>query len=103
MKDTGLFKKIRGVVKKIPKGKVATYGQVGKLSGINDARKVGWAIYNNQNPAVPCHRVVFKDGSLAENFSLGGWKEQKLRLMKDGVEFESEKRVNLDKYLWEPK
>jgi len=93
-----LFTKIRDAVALIPKGKVSTYGEVAKYVGSKDARKVGWAVYGNQNRAVPCHRVVAKDGSLAEKFSLGGWQEQKQRLENDGIEFSEEKKVDLDKY-----
>lgn len=95
-----LFEQIRDVVKQIPKGKVATYGLIAQKVGSKDARKVGWAIYNNQDPTIPCHRVVKKNGDLAENFSLGGLMEQKLRLEKDGIVFSTEKKVDLEKYLW---
>lgn len=97
-----LFKIIRKIVSEIPEGKVSTYGQIARVAGTKDARKVGWAIHNNQDPKVPCHRVVKKDGSVAENFSLGGWEEQKNRLVKEGVRFVSEKQVDLKKHLWVP-
>lgn len=96
----GLFNKIRKVVKKIPKGKVATYGQIAKMVGTADARKVGWALYGNQDPKIPCHRVVKKDGSLAENYSLGGWKEQANHLTAEGIKLEKPQKVNLTKYRW---
>ncbi len=99
--NTSLFKQIRSIVAQIPEGKVATYGQIAKLAGIDDARKVGWAVYGNQDKNVPCHRVVNKEGKLAEKFSLGGWQEQKARLKMDGIEFSEEKCVDLDKYLWQ--
>ena len=95
-----LFKNIREIVAKIPSGKVATYGQIAKLVGTKDARKVGWAVYGNQNPDVPCHRVVFSNGGLAEKYSLGGWEEQKERLLREGVEFSDEKTVDMKKHLW---
>lgn len=98
-----LFTKIRKMVSKIPKGRVATYGQIGRMVGISDARKVGWAVYGNQNVKVPCHRVVFADGRLSPNFSLGGYKEQKKRLQIDGVKFVKPTQVDLSKYLWESK
>jgi methylated-DNA-protein-cysteine methyltransferase-like protein len=97
-----LFIKIRSLVAQIPKGKVSTYGNIAKMAGTDDARKTGWAIYNNQDPKIPCHRVVFKDGSLAEECSLGGWQEQKARLKKDGVIFKEEKNVDMKKCLWRP-
>ncbi|MCL5004267.1 MAG: methylated-DNA--[protein]-cysteine S-methyltransferase [Patescibacteria group bacterium] len=95
-----MFERIRNVVKRIPKGKVATYGQIASLVGIRDARKVGWAVFGNQDVNIPCHRVVFANGSLAKNYSLGGYLEQKRRLWKDGVKFSSEYRVDLERYLW---
>lgn len=98
---SGLFDEIREVVKTIPKGKVATYGQVANLVGTKDARKVGWALHGNQNKSIPCHRVIRGDGTLAENFSLGGAKHQQELLEIDGVVFSTPKKVNLDKYLWQ--
>jgi len=99
-KNEGIFLKIRKAVSKIPRGKVATYGQIALMVGITDARKVGWAIYGNNDPKIPCHRVVFADGSLAINYSLGGYKEQKSRLMAEEIKFEEEMKVDLSKYLW---
>ena len=80
-----VFVKIKELVKEIPEGKVSTYGNVARAVGIDNPRVVGWALRGNQNKLVPCHRVVKKDGYLATNFSLGGWREQRRRLMKDGV------------------
>ena len=55
--------KIYAVVKKIPKGSVLTYGQVAKKAGNPKAyRAVGNILNKNQNPEIPCHRVVRKDG-----------------------------------------
>lgn len=98
-KKENLFAKIRRVVSKIPRGKVLTYGQVAQMVGIKDARKVGWAVYGNQDEKVPCHRVVFADGYLATNYSLGGWQEQKKRLEMEGVKFIGEAKVDLEKSL----
>lgn len=89
------FDQVYAITKKIPKGKVATYGQVASILGTKDARKVGWALHANKDPEIPCHRVVNKDGGVAQNYSFGDWREQKRRLEEEGVEFESEKRVNL--------
>ena len=100
MKKKPLFEEIRAMVAKIPEGKVSTYGTIAKLVGTKDARKVGWAVYGNQDPNVPCHRVVNREGYLAKDFSLGGWEEQKRRLEPEGIEFTEENRVNLEKHLW---
>jgi len=95
-----IFHKIRRAVSQIPKGKVSTYGLLAEACGIKDARLVGWSVWGNKDPKIPCHRIVNKDGYLAEKFSLGGWKEQRKRLENDGVEFSEKKRVNLKKYLF---
>jgi len=66
------FERVYDVVKKIPAGKVMTYGQVAELVGTKDARKVGFALHANNKSEVPCHRVVNKEGKLAENFAFNG-------------------------------
>jgi methylated-DNA-protein-cysteine methyltransferase-like protein len=101
VKRPGLFEQIREVVKQIPRGKVATYGQIAKAIGLRDARKVGWAMWGNQDPEIPCHRVVKAGGYLAEKYSLGGWKEQARRLKEDGVRVSDKNRVDMDKHGWE--
>lgn len=95
--DTSLFDQIRLVVKKIPKGKVLTYGDVARIVGITDSRKVGWALHGNQDEEIPCHRVVKKNGFIAANYSLGGGAEQKRRLEVEGVKFISEMQVDMTK------
>lgn len=98
----GVFEQIREKVKLIPKGKVTTYGAIANSLNMRDSRKVGWAIYGNQDNTIPCHRVVAKDGSLAKKFSLGGIAEHRKRLEEDGIFFEELDKVNLSKYLWTP-
>jgi methylated-DNA-protein-cysteine methyltransferase-like protein len=98
-KKSELFERVYKVVCKIPSGKVATYGQIAKNLGTPDARKIGWALHANKDPKIPCHRVVNKDGRLAPNFAFNGWKEQKMRLLEEGVKFIDEMHVDLDKYL----
>ncbi len=89
------FEKIYSLVTRIPKGKVMTYGQISKLTNINNPRVVGFALHLNKNPKIiPCHRVVHFDGSLAKDYAFGGLQAQKERLEKEGVRFLKEK-VNL--------
>ncbi len=73
------FDRVYEIVKQIPRGKVTTYGAVAKLAGSPRAsRQVGWALHNNPQPGIiPCHRVVFKDGSLTNGFAFGGRDVQK--------------------------
>ena len=85
------FQRVYEMVKKIPKGEVMTYGDVGKALGTRDYRRVGQALHANKNPDVPCHRVVFADGHLAPNYAFGGAEEQKKRLVAEGVEFVGDK------------
>ncbi len=92
------FEQVYEVVKKIPKGKVMTYGQVAKAIQTRDARRVGQALHANKDKNVPCHRVVFSDGKLAAGYAFGGEGEQRRRLADEGVIFCGD-RVDLDKCL----
>ena len=90
------FEKIYEVVKNIPKGKVATYGQVARLAGNPRwSRVVGYALHNNPAPGmIPCHRVV----KVAEIFAFGGGEVQRQLLEAEGVVFELNGRIDLEKY-----
>jgi O-6-methylguanine DNA methyltransferase len=85
--------KIFNYVSKIPKGKVTTYGKIAKKIGTS-ARAVGKFLHKNKNPKkVPCHRVVFSDGSLSKNYAFGGIKKQKELLLKEKVKFSKDKAL----------
>ena len=94
------FEKIYEVVKTIPKGKVATYGQVALLAGNPRwARVVGYALHVNPEPGViPCHRVVNRFGKTSVAFAFGGEDMQRRLLEEEGVVFESDGTVDLKKY-----
>lgn len=96
------FEKIYEQVKKIPAGKVATYGQIAMLAGNPRwSRVVGYALHNNPEPGViPCHRVVKKDGSLTPAFAFGGENVQRDLLLSEGVVFIDDHRVDMDKCRW---
>lgn len=105
-KREGLFEEVYKLVRKIPKGKVSTYGIVAKQIGTSDARKIGWALAANSDKKTPCHRVVNKEGGLAKNFGSslvekGGWEVQKEYLLAEGVRFKDETHVDLEKCLYE--
>lgn len=95
-----VFEQIYEVVKKIPKGRVATYGQVAFLAGNPRwARVVGYALHNNPLPGViPCHRVVNREGRVATNFAFGGGATQRELLEKEGIIFEPDGHIDLDKF-----
>ena len=94
------FEKIYEVVKSIPKGKVATYGQVALLAGNPRwARVVGYALHVNPEPGIiPCHRVVNREGKVAPGFAFGGEGVQRQLLESEGIVFESDGRIDLGKY-----
>lgn len=90
-----VFEQIYKIVSKIPKGKVLTYGDIAIELGLNP-RVVGYALHANKNSKlVPCHRVVFKDGSLSKGYAFGGKDIQKKLLVNEGVNF-IEGKVNLE-------
>lgn len=93
------FQEIYKMVKQIPAGKVATYGQIAEKLKV-DPRVVGWALHANKSTEIPCHRVVDRAGRLAPNFAFDGWQEQKRRLQFEGIEFKEEMKVDLIKCLW---
>lgn len=88
------------LVKTIPAGKVATYGQIAELLGNPRlSRQVGWALHANRSADVPCHRVVNREGRLAPNFAFDGEEEQWRRLTSEGITFKGT-NVNLARHLW---
>ena len=91
------FSRVYQLTKRIPAGKVVTYGWLAKKLGSREARKVGFALHANRDPQVPCHRVVNRKGELAKNFGWGGWQEQKRRLEKEGI-FVARNKIDLLKY-----
>ena len=85
--------RVYAIVRRVPKGKVISYGQVAFLAGSpRGARAVGWALHRNPYPwvmggenPVPCHRVVNREGRLAPEFAFGGPEEQRRLLEGEGV------------------
>lgn len=92
-------RRIYEAVKRIPKGKVATYGQVAKMAGNSKmSRAVGNALHKNPDPdSIPCYRVVNSKGELAGAFAFGGDKVQAKLLMADGIEV-IDNKVDLKKF-----
>lgn len=103
---TSFFQWVYSVVKRIPPGKVTTYGEIATQLKVQnsklkiDPRMVGWALHANKDSEVPCHRVVDRDGRLAPNFAIDGPEEQRGRLLDEGVEFVDKMHVNLSTCFW---
>ena len=93
------YDRIYRAVQQIPRGRVATYGQIAAMAGNgNAARAVGNALHINPAPGViPCHRVVNSRGRLAPGFAFGGEDEQRRLLEAEGVEV-VENHVDLSVY-----
>jgi methylated-DNA-protein-cysteine methyltransferase-like protein len=96
------FEPIYDVVRRIPYGRVATYGQVAMLAGNPRwSRVVGYALHANPDPDhIPCYRVVNRLGEPSRAFAFGGINEQITLLQNDGVAFING-RVDLEKHLWD--
>ena len=99
---TEFTRRIYEVVKQIPKGCVASYGQVAQLAGNpRGARGVGFALHRNPEPGVsPCHRVVFQDGSTCTGYAFGGPEVQRRLLEDEGVTFLPDGRVDMAACRW---
>ena len=97
-----VFERIYAVVRQIPRGRVATYGQIAARAGNPRwARVVGYALHVNPEPGViPCHRVVNRFGETSRAFAFGGEDVQRRLLEEEGVRFTAEGRVDLEQYLW---
>ena len=97
------FDKIYDVVKKIPKGKVCTYGCVAAMAGNPRwSRVVGYALHVNPEPGkIPCHRVVTRNGEVSKAFAFGGENMQRLLLAEEGIEFLGDGRVDLKRFIWQ--
>jgi O-6-methylguanine DNA methyltransferase len=93
--------KVYAITKKIPKGTVATYGQIARLAGSpRAARAVGMCMKHNQHaPTVPCHRVVASNGTLTGYSGKDGIKGKQKLLAQEGVFF-TKNKVDMKKSGW---
>lgn len=91
--------KVYELVRKIPKGKVTTYGEIAKKLNMSP-RTVGTALHLNPYEGdVPCHRVVNREGRIAPGFAFGGIGAQRALLEKEGITFKDEIHIELKDYL----
>lgn len=101
MKTRGSFDRIYEVVRQIPAGRVATYGQIAALAGNKRwARVVGYALHANPDPEhIPCFRVVNRRGEVSSAFAFGGGNRQIELLEAEGIPC-ADGVVDLKKYQW---
>jgi methylated-DNA-protein-cysteine methyltransferase-like protein len=104
MTPTGIYSRIYGVVRRIPRGRVATYGQVARLAGIpGHARQVGYALHAlPEKTRVPWHRVVNRMGAISPRRTPGFDRLQRVLLESERVRFDPKGRIPLSLFLWIP-
>lgn len=98
------YDRIYAVVRRIPRGRVATYGQIASLAGLSgSARRVGYALFSlSPATALPWQRVVNAQGGISLD-PLNGGLTQRLLLEKEGVSFDARGRISLSRYQWRPR
>ena len=98
-----LFAAFYTIIRQIPPGKTATYGQIARLAGRpRCARTVGYALAACQDPTVPCHRVVDRFGGTKAAFDLHGPGGQRALLEAEGVPFRPDGTADLERCQWTP-
>ena len=103
-KNQKFFDRVYKVVAKIPYGKVTTYGDIAEACGTRGAaRTVGWAINGASVTGLPCHRVVNRFGALTGRLHFGDPDLMEDMLRSEGIEFDKDGCVILEKYLWKPR
>lgn len=99
------YARIYAVVRRIPRGRVATYGQVAELAGLGThARQAGYALHAlPASTTVPWHRVLNARGTVSPRGAGGESLTQRLLLEQEGIRFDSVGRISLTRYRWQPK
>jgi methylated-DNA-protein-cysteine methyltransferase-like protein len=102
---TGRNGRVWSVVRRIPRGRVATYGQIARLAGLGAAaRQVGYALHGlPDGTTVPWHRVINAAGRISARGVAGWAMEQRIRLEVEGVRFNARGAVDLARYRWDPR
>ena len=99
--DTEFKKRVYDVVAQIPKGRVMTYGQIAALAGAAWAAWEVGQIAHTGSSTLPWQRVVNKNGGLARGYP-GGFEGHKKQLEAEGIEVNSEYKLDIEKLLWQP-
>lgn len=101
--NTTGYDRIYNTVRRIPKGRVATYGQIATLAGIpRQARQIGYALSALKDDTVPWHRVVNAKGEISRRADTGYEDYQRILLEQEGVIFDANSRISLERYRWRP-
>jgi methylated-DNA-protein-cysteine methyltransferase-like protein len=102
--DRTFFAKVYEVVRKIPEGRVTSYGAIAKYLGTaRSSRMVGWAMNaSHKDPSVPAHRVVNRNGLLTGKHHFGGTTIMQQLLENEGVRVQDNKILNFENHFWDP-
>ena len=105
MSKNDFFDKVYKVVRKIPEGKVTSYGAIASYLGAKkSARLVGWAMNaSHGDNSIPAHRVVNRIGLLTGKHHFGGTKVMQQLLENEGIEIKANKIQNLENFFWDPR
>lgn len=97
----GTHERIHRAVRRIPRGRVATYGAVARMAGLpNQARLAGYAL-RHAGQTIPWHRVINAKGEISGRTEPAWERLQRKMLEAEGVEFNARGRVDLERYGWE--
>lgn len=100
--DASVYERIEAVVRQVPAGRVATYGQVGRIARAASPRQVGYAMATlAPGTTVPWHRVLNSRGMVSARGGGGGEARQRALLAAEGVVFDARGRVDLGRYAWD--
>jgi len=104
-RDARSYERIYAVVRRIPRGRVSTYGQIASLAGLpGHARQVGYALHALPDASrVPWHRVINAQGRVSPRADPGWDDVQRQLLEAEGVAFDDAGRVSLSRYAWRPR
>ena len=99
------YERIYAEVRRVPRGRVATYGQVAELAGLpGHARQVGYALHAlPDGTAVPWHRVINARGEISRRAEPGYDRLQRAVLEAEGVELDEAGRIRLERFRWRPR
>lgn len=100
--DSDFSRAVYDIVAKIPQGRVMTYGHIAVLCGRPRAARIVGQIAHFGPESIPWHRVVYKDGGLAAEYSFGGLEEQASALQSEGIKISDGKIESVEEYIWWP-
>jgi len=97
-----IYERIYRAVRRVPRGRVATYGQIAEIAKASGPRQVGYALHAlPEKTDVPWFRIVNALGAISLDSGLGGGSLQRALLEAEGIEFDARGRIDLARYRWD--